>query len=335
MPSIDCYPLPSAAAIRWAIATIATAIGGGSSTDVNRGLPVLLKDSTRLYVWGVGLAYAVDSSGNIEVHHADGLGSVRALTNGSANVETTYLTDPFGFSRLVRPTGPGQRMQYTGEVRDSESGFMYLRARMYDPGVGRFLQRDQYKGSQRSPMTLNGFAYAGQNPISFVDPTGLSRSSVLGTKLLWQAPPDVIQCAPAPADDHPGRLINIGCSLINTIAQAGISVGGSGPTPLVPVHFPIKPPSDESMEADDEYDQYVKSNRDRKTDKRPPLQPHDRHAAEQRIIRELEKGMNERQAEEFSKQLHQLKSSGGLGGNETLSEARLKQLAEDVMRLYR
>jgi RHS repeat-associated protein len=202
--------------------------------DVNRGLPVLLKDSTRLYVWGLGLAYAVggsnievhhadglgsvraltNGSASVEVHHADGLGSVRALTNGSASVGSTYLTDAFGVSRLVR--GSEQRMQYTGEPRDTESGFVYLRSRMYDPPVGRFLQRDPYKGSVRSPMTLNGYAYAGQNPVSFVDPTGLSRSTVLGEKVPWQAPPDGMQCAPAPADDHSGRLINIGCSVINT-----------------------------------------------------------------------------------------------------------------------
>src|SRR4051812_28651425 len=28
-------------------------------------------------------------------------------------------------------------MQYTGKQRDAESGFMHLRARMYDPSIGR------------------------------------------------------------------------------------------------------------------------------------------------------------------------------------------------------
>ncbi|MFN0073271.1 MAG: hypothetical protein ACKVVP_17455, partial [Chloroflexota bacterium] len=37
--------------------------------DVNRGLPVLLKDSQREYVWGLGLAYSVSGS-SIEVHHS-------------------------------------------------------------------------------------------------------------------------------------------------------------------------------------------------------------------------------------------------------------------------
>jgi RHS repeat-associated protein len=138
--------------------------------DVNRGLPVLLKDSMRLYVWGLGLGYAVDGS-SIEVHHADGLGSVRALTNGSASVGTTYLTDAFGVSRLVR--GTAQRMQYTGDVRDAESGFMYLRARMYDPTVGRFLQRDRLRGFIPSPQTLNSHSYVHNNPIRFEIPVAI------------------------------------------------------------------------------------------------------------------------------------------------------------------
>ena len=50
--------------------------------DANRSLPVVLTDGTLKYVWGNGLAYATDSSGNIQnVYHDDGLGSVRAITD--------------------------------------------------------------------------------------------------------------------------------------------------------------------------------------------------------------------------------------------------------------
>ena len=52
--------------------------------DVSGGLPVLLTDANRKYVWGVGLAYETDLTGNVQaVSHADGLGSVRALTDGT------------------------------------------------------------------------------------------------------------------------------------------------------------------------------------------------------------------------------------------------------------
>ena len=68
----------------------------GYTYDVNASLPVLLDDGTHKYVWGLGLAFAVDSSGNPLVYHTDGLGSVRALTDASGSVVQTYQYDEYG-----------------------------------------------------------------------------------------------------------------------------------------------------------------------------------------------------------------------------------------------
>jgi hypothetical protein len=51
-------------------------------TDPNRSLPATVDNGTRRYVWGPGLAYAVNGSA-LEVVHADRLGSVCALTDAS------------------------------------------------------------------------------------------------------------------------------------------------------------------------------------------------------------------------------------------------------------
>ena len=53
-------------------------------------LLVLLDDGTYKYVWGLGLAFAADTGAIPLVYHTDGLGSVRALTNGSGSVVQTY-----------------------------------------------------------------------------------------------------------------------------------------------------------------------------------------------------------------------------------------------------
>ncbi|MFQ5684930.1 MAG: RHS repeat-associated core domain-containing protein, partial [Candidatus Binatia bacterium] len=42
----------------------------------------------------------------------------------------------------------------------------YYRARYYDPSTGRFLQEDPL-------LTLNLYAYTGNNPVNFTDPSGL------------------------------------------------------------------------------------------------------------------------------------------------------------------
>ncbi len=77
------------------------AVGGGAPTtylyDANRRLPAVLEDGARRYVWGLGLAYATDASGNVaSVYHGDGLGSTRALTDAAGVLTDSYQTDEFG-----------------------------------------------------------------------------------------------------------------------------------------------------------------------------------------------------------------------------------------------
>jgi RHS repeat-associated protein len=151
-------------------------VGGTTTTyryDVGGGLPVLLDDGTRKYVWGAGgLAYSIDkTSGAIGVYHTDGLRSVRAISDSSGSVVQTYQTDEFGMPTLTQGTS-SQPFGFTGEQRDPEDGLVYLRARMYDRGVGRFMQRDAWPGISALPQTLHRYAYSGQNPTTFTDSTG-------------------------------------------------------------------------------------------------------------------------------------------------------------------
>ncbi|MBI3966997.1 MAG: carboxypeptidase regulatory-like domain-containing protein [Chloroflexi bacterium] len=150
--------------------------------DVAGGLPVLLDDGTRKYVWGQGLAYALEGPNkNLEVYHSDGLGSVRAITNGSGNVVQTYQTDEFGVP-IVDQAAPGresQPFQYTGEQRDP-TGLVYLRARMYDPKLARFLQQDPLAQSGPGSQGWNRYAYVGNNPANLTDPSGHIGGWVIG-----------------------------------------------------------------------------------------------------------------------------------------------------------
>lgn len=59
-----------------------------------------------------------------------------------------------------------------GEYFDKETGTIYLRARYYDPTIGRFITVDSYLGKDNDPLSLNLYTYAHNNPINLFDPTG-------------------------------------------------------------------------------------------------------------------------------------------------------------------
>ena len=148
-------------------------VGAGPVTryvsDVNTGLPVTIDDGSRKYVFGLGLAYAVTGS-SIEVYHADRLGSVRAVSDASGTVTATWRTDEFGVPTASSGT-TSQPFAYTGEPRDA-TGLSYLRARYYDPTIGRFMSRDTWAGLGASPASLNRYSYVHNNPATNADPSG-------------------------------------------------------------------------------------------------------------------------------------------------------------------
>ncbi len=161
-------------------------LGLGYTLDVNRPLPVVLGDTATSYVWGASLTNARGLLGSVTVEwnrvplqlavlHADGLGSVRALTSEDGSVFQTYRTDEFGVPVTTDSLGASiQPFQFTGEQRDLETGFIYLRARYYAPEIGRLLTRDRWPGVAARPLTLNRFTYAADNPVRYRDPSGVT-----------------------------------------------------------------------------------------------------------------------------------------------------------------
>ncbi len=144
------------------------------------------------FLWGGGkIIGQYTPDGSVAFHHHDGLGSTRHLSSIWINpdntidgeVATTYDYSAFGkLTGITRTSGYDYNTSflYTGEQYDAEAtfnsgkgGFYYLRARHYDPYAGRFIERDKIIGDPLSPQTLNRYAYVGNNPLSFTDPSGL------------------------------------------------------------------------------------------------------------------------------------------------------------------
>jgi RHS repeat-associated protein len=70
---------------------------------------------------------------------------------------------------------------YTGESHDIEAGLVYLRARYYEPGTGRFIQQDSYPyfGEIEEPLTRNLYLYGKGNPLKYIDPSGNSITDIV------------------------------------------------------------------------------------------------------------------------------------------------------------
>ena len=61
---------------------------------------------------------------------------------------------------------------FTGQRLD-DTGMYYYGARYYDPTIGRFISPDTIVQNPGNPQSLNRYSYVLNNPLKYVDPTGL------------------------------------------------------------------------------------------------------------------------------------------------------------------
>ncbi len=154
--------------------------------DVAGGLPRVAADKTdtvwNYYVYGTSLIGKVGSDNVARYYHYDGTGHVRAITDSTGAVVERYDYDAFGSLRNT-PTGLANDRRFTGEQYDAETAYTFLRARYYDPVLGRFISKDSFKGVKNDPQSLNRYAYVGNNPVNRSDPSGKCWCLVLAAPL--------------------------------------------------------------------------------------------------------------------------------------------------------
>ncbi len=103
--------------------------------------------------------------------HHDAIGSVVALSNASGDLTDAYSYTAFGGLRSQTGTSKDNHL-YLGAPLESTSGLYDLKARMYEPGTGRFTSEDPVAGFAAMPETLNPYAYGYDNPLGYPDPNG-------------------------------------------------------------------------------------------------------------------------------------------------------------------
>lgn len=138
--------------------------------DMAEELPLILSDEVNSYIYGpdgLPIEQINNSTGTIEYLHHDQAGSTRLLTGSTGKTEATFTYGPYG--ELTGSTGAATTpLGYDGRYTNSDTGLVYLRNRVYDPKTAQFLTVDPLKAITREP-----YSYAGDNPLTYADPTGL------------------------------------------------------------------------------------------------------------------------------------------------------------------
>ena len=123
------------------------------------------------YIRGINYIARMDASGKLSYFLYNGHGDVVQTVTEAGEIENQYDYDIWGNATLtVQNYECGIR--YAGEYFDSETGMYYLRARYYNPYIGRFMSEDSYWGEDSNPLSLNLYTYCANEPIMFVDPSG-------------------------------------------------------------------------------------------------------------------------------------------------------------------
>ncbi|MBI4356095.1 MAG: glycohydrolase toxin TNT-related protein [Candidatus Omnitrophica bacterium] len=107
----------------------------------------------------------------IRYFHTDHLGSVTMVTDEQGQVVQETRYKPYG--EIYYQSGSENRPhKFTGQRQDASTGLYYYNARYYDPQLARFTQPDSFVQAPVDPQTLNRYAYARNNPVKYVDPSG-------------------------------------------------------------------------------------------------------------------------------------------------------------------
>jgi RHS repeat-associated protein len=145
--------------------------------DTNLVLPVTLEEYSPGgnplvgYVYGTRLISEARAEAT-SFYLVDSLGGTRALTSAGGLVTERYTYSAFGQLISQQGTTPNTFL-FAGQEFDPGLGQYYMRARYYDPAIGRFDSPDPAPGSLYRPVAFQDYVYAAANPVNFVDPTGL------------------------------------------------------------------------------------------------------------------------------------------------------------------
>jgi RHS repeat-associated protein len=170
------------------------------------------KDGTNSYIYGpveLTIEQINNTTGTVIYLHHDQAGSTRLLTGSTGTVTGKCTYSAYGTLTCegTTTTPLGYDAQYT----NTDTGLIYLRAREYDPATAQFLTRDPLAEISGEP-----YSYAGDNPLSHSDPTGLLLG-IPGTPSTGEIVGGI--------GEHFGQIVAVTAGGVCIVASAGICAG--------------------------------------------------------------------------------------------------------------
>jgi RHS repeat-associated protein len=213
----------------------------------------------RIYVYDIAGKVVAEygppggDSGGTSYLFTDHQGSTRAVLDARGRVKARRDYGPFG-GEVGAGVGPrtgagtggqlygsldGTRRQYALTERDAETGLDHAWWRKYDSLAGRWTSPDPYLGSASlgDPQSFNRYTYVGNDPVNFVDPSGLnleapgghSRPKSLGGFGIFSPGMHTAYVVGYYIDgSRRGQSVLVGRTFVN-IGGAGGETGGEGP----------------------------------------------------------------------------------------------------------
>jgi RHS repeat-associated protein len=114
------------------------------------------------------------SGGSAHFQHQDWEGTERMRTASNGAVEGTYQSLPFG-DGFTASGSDSDAYHFAMLDHSYETDTDHAQFRQYENIQGRWMSPDPYNGSYdpANPQSLNRYSYVGNNPLAFVDPSGL------------------------------------------------------------------------------------------------------------------------------------------------------------------
>jgi len=156
----------------------------------------------------------VDTSGTLRKHvNYDSFGTITGETYYDVNGDWIPATNPAAIDQLF---------YYTGQEWDKDAKLQNSNARWYDPRMGRFLGEDPTGFDAGDP---NFYRYAGNDPVNYTDPTGLSQAGNPLSSLFS----GVTKAVTSTANKIAGAVQSIGNS-VNSIYNSSQYYAAASPT---------------------------------------------------------------------------------------------------------